>query len=79
MHKSTICWLLSRAKHTLSSDRLTRVKQSELVSKGKFLFQNLLINQILKKKQLTEKNVFYFLVHSDRDRAISKNLITNGN
>lgn len=38
VRKSTICWLLSRNKHTLSSDRLTRVKQSELVSKSESFF-----------------------------------------
>lgn len=34
VRKSTICWLLSRNKHSLSSDRLTRVKQSEFVAKS---------------------------------------------
>lgn len=35
VRKSTICWLLTKNKHSLSSDRLTRVKQCELMSKSK--------------------------------------------
>lgn len=35
VRKSTICWLLAKNKHSLSSDRLTRVKQCELMSGSK--------------------------------------------
>lgn len=35
VRKSTICWLLTDNKHSLSSDRLTRVKQCELMSQSK--------------------------------------------
>lgn len=36
VRKSSICWLLTSDKHVLSSDRLTRVKQCELIPKSKF-------------------------------------------
>lgn len=36
VRKSSICWFLSRNKHSLSSDRLTRVKQSELAIKSEY-------------------------------------------
>lgn len=35
VRKSTICWLLSKDRHSLSSDRLSRVKQSELIGSSK--------------------------------------------
>lgn len=37
VRKSLICWLLTKDKHSLSSDRLRRVQQSELIHAGKFV------------------------------------------
>lgn len=35
VRKPSLCWLLSKDKHSLSSDRLTRVKQCELIDTSK--------------------------------------------
>ncbi len=43
VRKSSICWLLSKDKHSLSSDRLTRVKQSEVINASKIQPQDRLI------------------------------------
>lgn len=40
VRKSTICWLLTRNKHSLSSDRLKRVKQCELVKTSELEYSN---------------------------------------